>query len=295
MKFLFRFYWYIWKKIIALGIKYNYRILFKGRNWYKKWIELHEKYTVDEIQSEINDFKLKPLISIIMPVYKVKLEYLEEAIISVMNQYYNNWELCIVDDFSEDINIKNILEYYSKLDCRIKVKYNEQNKGISMTSNEALKMANGEFVTFLDNDDVLPRHALYEVVKAINENPQAKMLFSNEDKLKNNKRMHPFFKKGWSRRRLEAVNYICHLVVYKTELVKEIGGFRTGYDGVQDWDLALRITNITDNIVHIPLILYHWRIIPGSTSMSERNKKFVKKAQKKVINDLLLLKFGGRK
>jgi glycosyltransferase involved in cell wall biosynthesis len=276
------------KNLLIFGIKYNYRSLFYGRKWYEKWIEKNEQYNVLEVKREIDSFKIKPLISIIVPVYNVEKIYLIECIESVINQHYEMWELCIADDCSTLSYIPDILDEYSRKDKRIKIVYRKENGHISEASNTALRLATGKYTALLDNDDLLAPFALYEVVKSINSYPEVELIYSNEDKVLDGNRVFPFFKKGWNRNLLLCVNYISHLTVFKTNTLKVIGGFRQGYEGVQDWDLILRVSEHTKNIVHIPKVLYHWRMIKTSTSLNEKAKPYIKEAQKKAVRDAII-------
>lgn len=294
---MFSFYYeckmYIKKILMLMGIKYNYRRFFRGRRWYLDWIEKHEKYFQKDISQAIDSFRLKPLISIIVPVYNVEESILRKCINSVLNQYYENWELCIADDNSSLPHIKRTLEYYETIDKRIKVTYRKENGHISECSNSALELATGDFTALLDNDDMLQPFALYEVVKVINEFPDVDLIYSNEDKLLNDQRIYPFFKKSWNRELLLYVNYISHLAVYRTVKLKKIGGFRTGFEGAQDWDLALRFTEKTSKVIHIPKILYHWRMIETSTSVNQEKKPYVKQAQRKTLIEAKKRKLEG--
>lgn len=227
----------------------------------------------------------KPLISVIMPVYNVDEQYLRECIESVIRQMYPYWELCIADDCSSMPHIKKVLHEYGGKDPRIKTVYRNENGHISACTNTALDSASGEYLAFLDHDDILSPCALYEVAKAINVNPDADLIYSDEDKLLGEERIRPFFKAFIPRKMIGYMNYICHLAVYKTEVVKKLGGLRTGYEGAQDWDLARRVMSQSDNLVHIPKILYHWRITQNSTALDESVKDYVKNAQKKVKID----------
>lgn len=276
------------KIILLFGIKYNYRSLLYGEKWYTEWIEKNEKYNKTNLKKEIDSFEIKPLISIIVPIYNVEKIYLIECIESVINQSYENWELCIADDCSTFSYISEILEEYQKKDKRIKVVYRKENGHISEASNTALRLATGKYVALLDNDDLLAPIALFEVVKSINIYPEVDLIYSNEDKILNGNRVFPFFKKSWNRNLLLCVNYICHLTVFKINMLKDIGGFRLGYEGAQDWDLVLRVTENTQKIVHIPKVLYHWRMIRTSTSLNAKAKPYIKEAQKKTIKDAII-------
>jgi O-antigen biosynthesis protein len=236
---------------------------------YDLWI-LKNNLTIpkqEQHKVKIKEFVFKPKISLIMPVYNVDKVWLEKAIDSVRNQLYENWELCIADDASTKEHIKLTLEKYLKEDDRIKIKYLSNNLGISGASNEALSLATGEFIGLLDNDDELSIDALYEVVKLLNKKPKTDLVYSDEDKITmEGKRCNPFFKPDWSPDLLLTVNYICHFTVIRTKLVEEVGRFKIGFEGSQDYDLFLRVIEKTNNIEHIQKILYHWRMIPSSTA-----------------------------
>ncbi|QOT09871.1 glycosyltransferase [Paenibacillus sp. JNUCC32] len=273
------------KYFIRFKTKVNVKqiVTMRSINWYGEWIDKNEKYSMEEISRECERFIYKPLISILVPVYNVKESYLRECLDSVCNQVYNNWELCIADDNSSEKYIKEILEEYRNKDPRIKVAYREVNGNISACSNTALSLADGDFVALLDNDDILSPVALYEVVSKLNDSSDIDVIYSDEDKLLDGKRVQPFFKKKWNINLLSSVNFICHFVVYRISLVRRVGGFRIGYEGAQDWDLAIRITNLTDKIAHIPKMLYHWRISTTSTSGGEGNKPYIKEVQDRML------------
>ncbi|WP_237690559.1 glycosyltransferase family 2 protein [Paenibacillus caui] len=257
---------------------------------YEMWIRKNELKENDimQIESQIDTFTYKPLISIILPVYNVDEIWLRKCIDSVVNQLYTNWELCIADDASPKPHIKKVLEEYAKRDARIKVVFREENGHISESSNSALAIAKGEFIGLLDNDDELAIDALYENVKLLNNYPDADMIYSDEDKISiEGVRHSPFFKPDWSPDLLLTHMYICHFGVYRTSIVKELGGFRKGYEGSQDFDLALRVSELTTNIYHIPKILYHWRTIPESTASGPGAKNYTHYAGLKAVKDAL--------
>ena len=232
---------------------------------YKKWIELNEP-TKEELQKQSHtNFTIQPKISIVVPLYNTKIEYLNEIIQNMKAQTYSNWELCLAD--GSEIKQPEI-EELTKLDERIQYRYLNQNLGIAKNTNAAIELATGEYIGLLDHDDLLAEFAIYEVVKCINEHPEAKFIYSDEDKFSDSieDRYSPHFKPDFAIDTLRSLNYICHFAVIKTALIKEIDGFHEGYDGAQDYDLFLRITEHTDKIVHIPKILYHWRVHPGSTA-----------------------------
>lgn len=235
---------------------------------YNEWLKLNEKPT------KIEKLEYNPLISILIPVYNVKGEYLRECIESVLKQSYENFEICIVDDASSDKETLAALKEYEKNE-KIRIKHRKKNGHISRASNDALEMAKGEFVALLDNDDLLAKNALYEVVKVLNENKKLDFIYSDEDKINlDGDRCEPHFKPDFSPDTLLSMNYICHLSVIRTSLVRKVGGFTVGLEGAQDYDLFLRLVENTKKIYHIHKVLYHWRMIPGSTSLEIENKQY---------------------
>lgn len=232
-----------------------------------------------------------PRISVLVPVYNVLDKHLVPCIESVIAQTYDNWELCLVDDCSTMESVRNVLHRYDKdykddgsgkaapgdiLD-KIKVHYRTENGHISAATNDALDMATGEYIAFLDCDDLLSRNALYEVVKKLNEDPETDFIYSDEDKIDSEgvRRHEPFYKPDWSPDTLMSLMYTCHLGVYRTSLARDLGGLRVGYEGAQDYDFALRFTERTDRIAHISEILYHWREREESTALSAKAKTYV--------------------
>ncbi len=239
----------------------------------------------NKIKENIKQFKYKPLISILMPVYNVEKEWLKKAINSIKKQWYNNWELCIVDDCSEHKGIKTYLKKINH--PKIKISFLKKNLGISEASNEALKMARGEYIALLDHDDELTPNALYEVVKVLNKK-KYDIIYSDEDKIDfNGFYCDPHFKPDFSYDMFLSQNYINHLCVLKTSIVKKIGGWRKGFEGAQDYDLFLRIIKHTKNIFHIPKVLYHWRKVVGSTSYEFSSKSYAQEAGRKAIESYL--------
>jgi GT2 family glycosyltransferase/SAM-dependent methyltransferase len=273
---------------ISVKTKFLSSRLFK--NSYDRWIERNEiqNYDIPAIKEDIAKMDVMPVISVIMPVYNVNRPWLEMAIQSVTNQIYDKWELCIVDDASTLDHVKESIGKYENRDSRIKTKYFKKNQGISGASNEALSIATGDFIALLDHDDELSKDALYEIVKLINKHPDAQMIYSDEDMIdQKGRRMNPYFKPDWSPDTLLSGNYITHLSVYKKSIVDEIGGFRKGYEGSQDYDLALRFTEKASEIYHIPKILYHWRKIEGSVAASSKAKNYAYDNAKKALEDVL--------
>ncbi|MCA5013084.1 MULTISPECIES: glycosyltransferase family 2 protein [unclassified Enterococcus] len=258
---------------------------------YPSWLERNEQFDFDQIKEEIAAFDYQPKISIAMPVYNVEEKWLRRCIDSILIQDYTNWELCMADDASTDPKVKELLTEYQESDERIKVFFRQKNGHISEATNSALELATGEFVALLDNDDELPRIAFYEVVKALNENPELDLLYSDEDKIDmEGNRSDPSFKPDWSPDLLLGTNYISHLGVYRRTILEEIGGFRKGYEGSQDYDLVLRFTEKTsaDRIKHIPKVLYHWRMLPTSTAVDQSTKGYAFEAGLKAVQDALL-------
>lgn len=240
------------------------------------------------LMREIESFAYLPTISVVMPTYNSDAKWLREAIDSVRVQVYSNWELCIADDGSTQYETRKLLRRIRRLDKRIKVKFLKDNRGIAGASNAALAMATGEFVGLLDHDDLLKPEALYEVVKAINEQRDLDYVYSDEDKVElDGKTLDPFFKPDWSPDLLMSVNYVTHFSVFRKELVDRIGGFREGYDGSQDYDLQLRISEQTERIHHIPMPLYSWRKVPGSAAASDTAKPYAYEAAKRALSDAL--------
>ncbi|MBF0476863.1 MAG: glycosyltransferase, partial [Deltaproteobacteria bacterium] len=242
----------------------------------------------DEIRREITGFAFQPLISLIMPTYNTPAEWLNRAINSVRGQLYPNWQLCLADDGSTAEETISLLKNSAEADHRIKIAYLKENLGISGASNQALALAEGEFVGLLDHDDELAPTALYENVKLLQGHPDADMIYSDEDKLTpDGLRVEPYFKPDWAPDQLLSHMYTCHFGLYRRELVLRVGGFRPGYEGSQDYDLVLRLTEQTDRIYHIPKVLYHWRMIPGSTAADYQAKGYADQAALKALNDAL--------
>jgi GT2 family glycosyltransferase len=246
---------------------------------YQQWIKLHRitEEKRGEIRRQIESFQLKPKISVVMPVYNVDEKWLRLCIESVLKQLYENWEFCIADDASPAPHVKKVLEEYAAQDERIKIVFRAENGHISAASNSALELATGDFVALLDHDDEFSEDALFQVVKEINDFPEASMIYSDEDLIdERGKRYEPKFKPDWSRDLFYSLNLITHLSVYKTDVLRKIGGFRIGAEGSQDYDLAMRVVEaISENqIRHVPKILYHWRAIQGSVAFSMDEKPY---------------------
>ncbi|AIQ26308.1 glycosyl transferase family 2 [Paenibacillus sp. FSL H7-0737] len=277
------------------GLKQRFKIVqvnsVDNNDSYERWLA-HNAVTSRDIQEankRMRAFNYNPLISIILPVYNVDEIWLRKCIDSVISQNYTNWELCISDDASPKIHIKNVLKEYEEQDQRIKVVYREKNGHISENSNSALQIATGEFIALLDHDDELALNALFENVLLLNNHPEADIIYSDEDKISvEGKRFAPFFKPDWSPDLLLCQMYTCHLSIYRKSLIDQVGGFRAGYEGSQDFDLMLRVSELTNNIYHIPKILYHWRAIQSSTAFSGSTKDYTHIAGFKAVQDAII-------
>ncbi len=258
---------------------------------YKIWLSFHNPDGIAFLESktELNNFDYRPLISILTPTYNTDIEHLYECLMSVKAQWYENWELCIVDDASTDEAVRDEIKRLADTDCCIKYTFRNTNGHISEATNDALKMAKGEYIGLLDHDDILWPNALFEMIKALNSKKSLDFLYSDEDKIRLNRSDHqnPFFKPDWNPEFLESVNYITHFAVIRKKLVEKVGGFRSRYDGAQDWDLFLRVCHSTKQIHHVPTVLYSWRMSETSTASSTSAKPYVTEAQKAAIAESL--------
>ena len=256
---------------------------------YDQWVKVYDSPDRQSLRIQAEQAAAlvrRPLISIVMPVYDTPAEWLTRAVDSVRGQTYPRWELCIADDASPSPHVRPILERFARNDSRIKVAFRDHNGHISASSNSALALATGDYVGFLDHDDELAPNALYEVAAQINAHPEADWIYSDEDKIDETGRRHDaYFKAGFPARPVPFQNYTSHLSVYRTALVTGAGGFREGYEGSQDWDLALRILEKTDpaRIRHIPRVLYHWRAIPGSTALRAEEKAYPPESARRAL------------
>ena len=296
----------LYKRDGFTGIKSGFRFVAKSgqvipaagsaefdRNDYAEWIRRYDTLTNEmraSIKHSIGGLVTKPLISVLMPTYNPKAEWLVAAIESVRNQIYPNWELCIADDASTNPAVREILEDYVKKDSRIKVVFREKNGHISAASNSALEVCTGDWVALLDHDDLLSEHALYWVADAINQHSDIQLIYSDEDKTDDSgRRFDPYFKCDWNLDLFYSHNLITHLGVYKAELVRLVSGFKVGLEGSQDYDLALRcIEHINPaQIHHIPKVLYHWRVHAESTASASDAKPYALLAGQKALNQHL--------
>jgi len=258
---------------------------------YLKWVREYDS-VIDEsaIRAYTARLALQPAISIVMPTYNSPIVYLREAIESVLAQIYPKWELCIVDDGSTTPEVLEVIDEYAKADERIVAHLRPETGNIATATNDGIAMATGDYVAFLDHDDLLRPHSLSWVVATINQHPNSVVLYSDEDKLTpDGRRFSPYFKPDFDPLLLLAQNYMTHLFVVRRAELLAIRGQRTGLDGSQDWDLALRITEAVreDQIRHIPAILYHWRMIEGSTAVRVQLKPDAQRAGLQAVEEAL--------
>ena len=273
---------------MGLWYAFDERFLRADRQLYELWQRRHRLTARDRnrIRREIEKLPYRTLISVLLPVYNTDEIWLRRCLDSVLVQLYPHWELCIADDASTARHIRRVLEEYRDRDGRIRVIFREVNGHISVASNSALSLATGEYVALLDHDDELTPDALYEIASLVNRQPEADMIYSDEDKIDTQYKRHsPFFKPNWSPDTFLSLMYTCHLGAYRTELVRRIGGFREGFEGSQDYDLVLRLTEITEKICHIPKVLYHWRSIPESSAARFQAKDYAQDAGLRAIRE----------
>jgi glycosyltransferase involved in cell wall biosynthesis len=285
--------WRLYRREGLAGVSAKLTSLHRQSIDYMEWIRRYDTLTDDAravIENRIEALSYKPLISVVMPTYNTKSQWLMEAIESVKRQLYSNWELCIADDASSETHVRPILEQYAAEDDRIKLIFREDHGHISAATNSALTLASGEFIAFLDHDDLLAEHALFWVVDALAQRPDTQLIYSDEDKIDTaGRRSDPYFKCDWNEDLFYSHNMICHLGVYHTKLVHELNGLREGFEGAQDYDLALRCLDRIDpmQIIHIPRVLYHWRIHPASTASGRADKPYALGAGEKALNEHL--------
>ena len=255
---------------------------------YGGWIKYNEPKDADLKLQVKKKFPIMPKISVIVPMYNTKEKFFKDLVECMLRQTYTNWELCLADGSPE--KNENLKKYYEK-DSRIKYNFLGENKGIAGNTNAAIEMATGEYIALLDHDDVLAEYALFEVVNYINRKPNSEFLYSDEDKIdENDNRYDAYFKPDFAPDTLRCQNYICHFSIFKKELMEKLNGFQVGYDGAQDYDIFLRMSEVTkpENITHIPKILYHWRVHSESTAKLNSNaKNYAFEAGKKAIEDHL--------
>jgi O-antigen biosynthesis protein len=267
------------------------RVIFQDAH-YREWVELYDTISpreAEEIRRFLARLPFKPKFSVLVPVYQTPPKELTEMIASVKAQIYDDWELCIADDGSKQPHVREILEAEARAEPRIKLVFRAENGNISAASNSALALATGDFLVLLDHDDILAPHALAIMADAINRHPDADVLYSDEDKLDaQGLRYGAYFKPDWNAELLYGQNFISHLGVYRSSLVHGLGGFRLGFEGSQDYDLALRATAATKGpVVHVPHVLYHWRVYPGAGTFSSTQLGRAVDAARRAIKEQL--------
>ena len=257
---------------------------------YERWIKKNapSEQEMAEFKKKSRLFSYRPIISIVVPVYNTGCPWLEKAVESVLNQVYENWELCLVNDGSTKDHVWKTLEKYKKMDKRIKVKHLKGNQGIARASNDALAMADGEYIAFMDSDDEMHPLSLFEVAALLNDRPDVDVIYTDEDKLTlEGKRKKPVFKTDWSPELFLTYNYINHLTVCRKQLIDAVGGFRPEFNWSQDYDLYLRVTEKSNRVFHIPKVLYHWRTIPDSSASTVDFRTEALEKSKRLLKDTL--------
>jgi len=270
------------KKFILKNIYFD-----RFADTYDSWIIKNFPDALDIMvqKEDIKTFAYNPVISITVPTYNTPESFLRECINSVLTQSYENWELVLVDDASPDENVRRIIKEYAAKDSRIKYTFLKKNHHIAGATNEAIKIATGEFVGLFDHDDILWPNALYEVVKALNNDNTIDFIYTDEDKIVEEKSRHsePFFKPDWNPQLLRTCNYITHFSVFKRELLDKVGYEKGEYNGAQDWEMILRATREAKNIYHVPKVVYSWRVHDNSTAKNMESKPYVTTAQKATL------------
>lgn len=281
-----------------------YKLLAKPAEWgeggeYGQWTRRHgdpDKKELALMGVFMGRLPRRPLISVLMPVYNTPERWLVRAIESVRNQIYPDWELCIADDRSSNPGVRTLLTAYARKDPRIKLCFREENGHICESSNSALALCTGEFTALLDHDDELLPHALFHVAWEAIKDPTANIVFSDEDKMnEDNRRADPYFKPGWNYDLLLGQNCVSHLGAFRTSLMREVGGFRRGLEGSQDWDLTLRILAKAglSGVHHIPRVLYSWRTLKTSTASGMEAKPYAALAGRRAVQDHLTELYPG--
>ena len=289
------------KKLSPYTIQKGFRYL-KHYGPKEFWIRLHERFEPEEVpygpwyeayvpdeaaleKQRHHHFEYSPLISVAVPAYRTPEKFLVQMIDSLLAQTYGNWELCIANGSPEDSAMKKVLEEYTKKDSRIRVSELTENKGIAGNTNAALEMAQGEFVGLLDHDDLLAPNALYEIVRALDEDRNLDAVYTDEDKVTTELDEHfqPHLKPDFNLDLLRSNNYICHFFVVRRSIVQKVGGFCQEFDGAQDHDFIFRCIETAEKVGHIPEILYHWRTHKASTADNPASKMYAFDAGKRAI------------
>ena len=283
--------WHIVSSGQLRGVLQRHRVVQDIYQDYAAWLETEERNAVDRIavyRAQAAQWPVRPRFSVLMPVYCPPQPYLEQAIQSVLDQQYPDWELRIVDDGSPTTAHFAWLDALAARDGRVQFLCRKNRGGIAVATNDALAASSGDYCLFLDQDDLLPPSALFEFAARIVERPLTDMLYADEDRVDSaGLRSRPFFKPDWDPEWLRTTNYVLHPLVLRTTFLRAMGGLRTGLDGVQDWDVALRAgeTARPDAIEHIPRVLYHWREHAGSTAAGIYEKTGVVSAQERALRD----------
>ncbi len=260
---------------------------------YEEWVRRYDTLTEEDracFRAEAARLTSPPRISILLPVFNPELPWLRAAIDSVKAQTYAHWQLCLADDASTHAGVREFLREMAASDPRIRLVLRERNGHISACSNSALALAEGDWCGFLDQDDLLAEHALSMVAREIAASPAAGLIYSDEDFLEaSGARTNPFFKPDWNPELFLGQNYLNHFSVYRTDLLRAVGGLREGFEGSQDYDLALRCATRlrAEQIRHLPRILYHWRMVPGSLAAARDAKPYAKDAARKALADFV--------
>lgn len=289
------------KKLSPYTIQKGFRYL-KHYGIKEFWIRLHERFEPEEVPYEpwyeayVPDeetlnrqrkrkFSNAPLISVVVPAYHTPPLFLRQMLDSLIAQTYGGWELCIANGSPDDKEMEAVLEEYEKRDGRIRHENLKENLGIAENTNAAFRMAKGEFIGLLDHDDLLAPNALYEIALALEKNPEADVVYTDEDKVTTDLKEHfqPHLKPDFNLDLLRSNNYICHFFTVRREIVEKAGGFRKEFDGAQDYDFIFRCAEEARKILHIPEILYHWRTHKESTADNPASKMYAFEAGKRAI------------
>lgn len=270
----------------------NIALIFRKITHKDDYVVFMKKYEPSGRELELQGkvlFSNEPTISIVVPLYNTPIYQLKDMIDSVLAQSYKNFELCLLDGNSRNKNVREAVKAYAKKDARIKYYFSEKNHGIAENTNRAISFSTGEYIGFLDHDDMLAPHALFEIVSLLNSHPEADAVYSDEDMLSmyGHKRMHPHFKPDFSPDLLRSNNYICHFFVVRRSIGDELGWLRSGFDGAQDHDFVLRVSEKTNLIFHIPKVLYHWRMSALSVAFNPKLKQYAYTAGKNAIKQHL--------
>jgi hypothetical protein len=265
----------------------------RDRNDYREWVARYDTLQPADVaraRTDIAAWPRRPLVSLLMPTYNTDRRMLVEVIESVRSQLYPNWELCIADDASKLPHVRKVLQDYAARDPRIRIVLRTVNGHICASTNSALEIATGDWLALLDHDDLLPPHALYWIARTVVEQPGVRMIYSDEDKVDEyGTRSGAYFKPDWNAELFRSQNMFSHLGAFEARLVRSVGGFRPGYEGSQDYDLALRCMEQvrSDQIAHVPRVLYHWRVHAESTASSNDAKPYAQVAAERALNDHL--------